>query len=84
MEYHINEKRLMELIGRFLNNRKKPNVVCDYLIDFDSDFDRIVVNIFYKKDTKQAHAFLVEDKVIQDLYDYFRISPLIYTHIGDC
>lgn len=84
MEYHINEKRLLQLIERFLNGRKKPSVVCDYFIDFDSDFDRVVVNIFYKKNTAQAQAFSIEDNIIQDLYDYFRITPFIYTHVGDC
>lgn len=84
MEYHINEKRLIELVERFLNIRKKSSVVCDYMVDYDFDFDRLVVNIFFKKDTNQAHAFLIQDKLIEDITNFFKLTPFVYTHVGDC
>ena len=84
MKYQINEKRLLQLIERFLNGRKKPSEVCDYLIDFDSDFDRVVVNIFYKKNTDHSLRYKIEVDVIDDIQGFFRITPFIYTHVGDC
>lgn len=33
----------MEVILKFLNNQMKPEVVCNYLVDYDYDFDRVVV-----------------------------------------
>ena len=84
MEYHINDKRLVEIIGKFLSIQKKPKMVCGYLVDYDYDFDRLVVNIFFNKNTDQAHEFLIKEKIIEDIENYFKISPFAYSHVGDC
>ena len=74
----------MEVILKFLNNQTKPDVVCDYLVDYDYDFDRVVVNIFYKKDTDYSLRHKIEVDVMDDIEGFFGISPFIYTHYGDC
>ena len=84
MEYAISDKRLINIILKFLNDRTKPKVVCDYLVDYDYDFDRVVVNIFYKKDTDHSLRYKIEVNVIDDIEGFFGISPFIHTHIGDC
>ena len=84
MKYSISDKRLLEVIVKFLNNQTKPEVVCDYLVDYDYDFDRVVVNIFYKKDTDHSLRYVTEVDVMDDIEGFFGISPFIYTHIGDC
>lgn len=84
MDYHIHDKRLIEVVYKFLSGHKKPKVVCNYMIDYDYDFDRLVVNIFFKKNADPSYETLVVDEVIDSVTDYFQLRPLIYTHIGDC
>lgn len=84
MKYTISDERLIEIIHKFLNRKSKPEVVCDYLVYYDYDFDRIVVNIFYKKNTDHSDRYKIEASVMDKIEHIFGLSPFIYTHIGDC
>lgn len=84
MKYTITDKRLVKIIHNFLNRQTKPEVVCNYLIDYDYDWNKIVVDIFFKKNLDQSNRYKIGNGVISELKDFFGISPFVYDHIVKC
>lgn len=82
MKFKIPEKRLLNLIHNFLNNHFKNEYVDFYGVDYDKMFDRVVVNIFFKKgmDKKATSEFFT--RIIDAVDGYFGRVPFIYSHIS--
>lgn len=82
MKFKISEKRLLKVIYNFLNNHFKNEYVDSYGVDYDKMFDRVVVNIFFKKgmDKKATSEFYTE--IIDAVEGYFGRVPFIYSHIS--
>lgn len=82
MKFKIQEKRLLEVIHNFLNNHFKNEYVDFYSVDYDAMFDRVVVNIFFKKgmDKKSTSKFYTE--IIDAVEGYFGRVPFIFSHIS--
>jgi len=82
MKFKISERRLLALIHSFLNNHFKNEFVDFYGVDYDKMFDRVVVNIFFKKgmDKKATSEFFT--RIIDAVDGYFGRVPFIYSHIS--
>ena len=82
MKFKISERRLLALIHSFLNNHFKNEYVDYFGVDYDNIFDRVVVNIFFKKgmDKKATSEFFT--RIIDAVDGYFRRVPFIYSHIS--
>jgi|LakMenE18May11ns_1017448.scaffolds.fasta_scaffold9538888_1 hypothetical protein len=91
MNYEISVDRFKKIVERYFEEQEKPEGVCKIMIDYNNEFDKIVINIFFDRrfSIKKGEKFTGYRNKIVNQYGYaflnmFGIKPFLYEHYEDC
>lgn len=91
MKYVINSDRLVRFVEKFLNKLDKHEWICDIQVGYNEEYNRIVLNFYFKKDILEDKSGELRTKledirldIADKMTDYLNISPWTYVDAGDC